>query len=244
MYHWIKSKYKTLAEDTYTYITGKPIPIIQYRNFLPEEVILELNDECESIDPTLWKTFSRKGSHMKELNKLEYAPAATKLVSYLHSSHFIKYLEKITSIDSLIPDPHLIGAGYSKSYNGDTLKVHTDFNWNEELKLHRALSLIIYLNPNWDIKWGGNLDFYHQTRNFIEYKADCGFNSALLWEYNKYGYHGYEDPISCPDNQSRNTFRLFYYISNATHIQDDPPHRSLYWYDEKTMQPYDKKEEK
>ena len=31
---------------------------------------------------------------------------------------------------------HPIGAGYMKSYKGDTLQVHTDFNWVEELALN------------------------------------------------------------------------------------------------------------
>ena len=34
-----------------------------------------------------------------------------------------------------------------KSYKGDTLQVHTDFNWVEELALNRAVSIIIYFNP-------------------------------------------------------------------------------------------------
>ena len=34
-----------------------------------------------------------------------------------------------------------------KSYKGDTLQVHTDFNWVEELALNLAVSIIIYFNP-------------------------------------------------------------------------------------------------
>ena len=58
------------------------------------------------------------------------------LVHTLHSSEFVKWLEDLTEVPKLIPDPILIGAGYMKSYKGDTLQVHTDFNWVEELALN------------------------------------------------------------------------------------------------------------
>ena len=51
-----------------------------------------------------------------------------------------------------------------KSYKGDTLQVHTDFNWVEELALNPAVSIIIYFNPNWKKEWGGSPNFY-DTKN-------------------------------------------------------------------------------
>lgn len=243
MYNWIKDKYKTLEQDKKLFNDGDPIPMISLPNFLPTDTAYILNKECNFIPLKLWKKFTRKGSHMVEYNDIPNMPQGSQVVNYLNSGPFLKYLEELTGIPSLLPDPHLIGSGYSRSFKGDTLKVHTDFNWNEELKLHRALSLIIYITPNWEKEWGGGLEFYNKDR-VLTYKADCLFNTALLWKYDKFGYHGYEDPISCPNNLSRNTLRLFYYVSDSQHKKDDPPHRSLYWFDPETNLPYDKKEEK
>ena len=45
----------------------------------------------------------------------------------------------------------------------------------------------------------------------------------------------------------RDGFRMFYYVSQQpkAHLEtDNKPHRSLYWFDEKTNQPYDVPSEK
>lgn len=236
---FIKNKYNTLNEDKKTFKEGLPIPLISLPNFLPIDDAYTLNKECNYIPYDLWKKFTRNGSHMIEYNNLDGMSQGAQMVNVLNSSPFIKYLEELTGIKSLLPDPHLIGAGYSRSFKGDSLKVHTDFNWNEELKLHRALSLIIYLTPGWEKEWGGGLSFYNRDLE-EQYTADCLFNTALIWKYGKYGYHGYPNPINCPKDKSRNTLRLFYYISDSQHKSDDPPHRSLYYLDE-NGEPCDKK---
>ena len=231
-------------KGTEDFKSGKPLPMSVIDNFLPESVALDLFEESNTIPDEYWTTFTRNGSYMKECKNLSVAPKAFNLVSYLHSSPALTYLEEVTGIEKLIPDPHLVGAGYTKSSNGDTLKIHNDFNWNEELQLHRALSLILYISPGWKSEWGGALDFYDNKRENIIRSVDCMFNHCLIWQYNKFGFHGYETPISCPVDQFRTSFRLFYYTSNSTHKYDDPPHRSQYWFDTTTGNPYDLREHK
>ncbi len=221
----------------------QPIPMVLIEDFLPIELAINLHKESLTIDNSFWTKFNRNGSHMKECKNLSVAPIAFDLVSKLHSSVFLTWLEKITGIAGIIPDPYLTGAGYCKSYRGDVLKKHTDFNWNEQLKLHRVLSLIIYLTPEWDPSWGGSLDFYDKTGDNIIKSNPCLFNNCLIWEYDKYGYHGYETPLNCPNTIQRTAFRLFFYKSNSSHNETDPPHRSLYWINE-SKQPYDKRDHK
>lgn len=233
-----------LFKDASAFESGAPLPMTVIDNFLPDLVARSLFKESNSVDDAEWKTFTRNGSHMKELNKLHLTPNAFELVSYLHSGHFLNQLSEYTGIDGLIPDPHMIGAGYSKSFNGDTLKTHNDFNWNDTLQLHRALSLIVYLTPEWNPAWGGALDFYDSAKENVVTSVDTLFNRCLIWKYDKVGYHGYEIPINCPEDTHRTTFRVFYYTSNSTHLKDDPPHRSQYWIDPLTKMPYDVKEEK
>ena len=225
------------------YANNQPVPHTVLDNFLPEDVALSMYAESKNIDNTEWKHFTRNGSNMYELNKLELTPVAFNVLQYLHSGHAIRWLEQLTGIQGLIPDPHLVGAGYSKIYTGDVLKVHTDFNWNNTLKLHRACSLIIYLTPDWNPEWGGSLDFYNQSNDKIVTSVACAFNRCLIWNYHKFGFHGCEQPLSCPDKTFRTAFRIFYYTSNSQYNPDDMPHRSQYWIDE-TGNPYDKPEQR
>ena len=223
---------------------AQPVPMVYLRDFLPDDTARAMFQESETIPRENWTTFTRNGSHMIECKKLQHAPVAFDVVNYLHSSSFLHQLERLTNMNGLIPDPHLVGAGYSKSYRGDTLKKHTDFNWNDSLRLHRALSLIIYLNPEWQDEWGGSLDFYDRTGTNIVRSNPCLFNTCLIWKYDKYGFHGYETPLACPPDSSRTTFRLFYYVSSSEYNPSDLPHRSLYWIDPDTQEPYDRRDQK
>lgn len=223
--------------------TGKPTPNLVLDGFMPRELAVALNRECNNISDEHWTTFTRKGSHMQECKKLNHMRVARRVIEELNSSETLRWLESITGIQGLLPDPHLTGAGYSRSYTGDTLQVHNDFNWNDELRLHRAISMIIYLTPDWRPQWGGGLDFYNNTQSTVIKTVDCMFNRMLMWSYTPENYHGYTKPLSCPENLSRNTIRLFYYTSNSTHNPNDLPHRSQYWYDPETQTAYDHKEQ-
>lgn len=223
---------------------GKPTPNLILDDFLPKNTAIELARECASISTEYWTKFTRNGSHMEECKQLVAMQLARRSVEELNGSEFIKWLEQATGISGLIPDPHLTGAGYSRSYPGDTLQIHNDFNWNDSLKLHRALSLIIYLTPGWKPEWGGSLDFYDQNREYVVKTIDCNFNRLLIWQYHPRNFHGYTTPLKCPAGVTRNTLRLFYYVSNSTHNLSDPPHRSQYWYDRDTNTPFDKRDHK
>lgn len=223
--------------------TGKPVPSVVIKDFLKEDVAIELYEECQHSDLSDWKTFTRNGSHMKEYNRIEMMPKAYNFYSYISSGPFLRQLEAITGIEGLIPDPHLIGAGYSRSFRGDTLKIHTDFNWNDTLKLYRVLSLIVYLTPEWTMDWGGGLDLYDKQRKEVVNTFPCLFNTGVIWKYDELAFHGYTTPISCPEDKSRNSIRAFYYTSNIEHSDNFKPHRSLYWFDETEGKAFDKREE-
>lgn len=221
-----------------------PVPTACVDNFLDIDFAKSMYNETRTVDDTHWSEFTRNKSYMKECKDLTVLPIASKFVEYMHSPKMLLWLEELTGISSLIPDPYLTGAGYSKSFKNDSLKVHTDFNWNEKLKLHRALSFIVYLTPEWNPDWGGALGFYDFKNNNLVNAIDCVFNRAVIWQYHKLGFHGYKEPLTCPEDLQRTTFRLFYYTSDSQYKTDDMPHRSLYWVDPVTTQPYDKRDQK
>lgn len=213
---------------------------LEIKNFLPIDVVQPMSAELDQIPLESCKKFTRKDSCMYEYNNLDDTPIQDEVVHALHSSTFLKWLQAVTDTVDLIPDPHLIGAGYSKAYTGDSLKIHTDFNWNNQLRLHRRLSVIIYLNEEWNESWGGNLDFYDTDRENVLSRVIPRAGNMVVWSYNNLAYHGYPEPMTNPKGTCRKNLRLFYYVSNASHNNIVQPHRSLYWFDEKEKAPYDK----
>lgn len=217
---------------------------LEIKNFLPLDLVQQAAQELQDIPLEKCKKFTRKGSCMYEYNNLDDTPIQDQIVNALHGATFLKWLQEVTDTVDLIPDPHLVGAGYCKAYTGDSLKVHTDFNWNDQLRLHRRLSVIIYLNEQYKEDWGGCLDFYDTDRKSVVSRVVPGAGNLVVWSYNNLAYHGYPEPMKLPGTMSRKNLRLFYYVSNAKHDDKFPPHRSLYWFDDKEKVPYDKPWEK
>lgn len=235
----LNNKFSHTKELNIEFVSTPPYPMVVLDDFLPRDVALSLGEECASLKDNDCKKFDRNGSKMFEHNQMQLTPTAFDFVNQMHSSLGMRWLSEITGITDLIPDPYLTGAGYNKIYKNDCLKVHTDFNWNDHLKLHRILSLIVYLTPDWKEEYGGNLNFYDFKKQNLIQSIPPLFNRAIIWRYHKKGFHGSPYPITCPDGISRRAFRLFYYISNASHDAEDLPHRSLYWFDKELEEPYD-----
>ena len=229
--------------DTYElqkqYRSHPDYSLLTLDNFIPKELVTLMAKELDEIPLEDCKHFTRAGSCMYEFNNVDRTPVQDAVVHALHSGTFIKWLQEVTDTVDLIPDPHLVGAGYMKSFTGDSLKVHSDFNWNDQLRLHRMLSVVIYLNDEWQDEWGGQLQFYNIKRDKVHTEVPVGSGNCVIWNYNNFAFHGYPEPMSCPEGISRKGIRLFYYVSNAKYDDKHPPHRSLYWYDEKTGTPYD-----
>ena len=126
-------------------------------SFLDEETCLKLYEECLSAPKEGWTVFSRAGSRMEEFNDLISCPTAHQITyDLMHSGELLHDLEQLTGIVGLMPDPHLVGAGFSILRNNSELSPHYDFNWNDRLKLHRKLTAILYLTPDWEDSWGGH----------------------------------------------------------------------------------------
>jgi len=222
------------------YLNANPVPWIALPDFLPDELFKKISQQVEDIPKQRWTKFTRNGSYMEECtnNYSDVAPLIRQLNLEMNSSEFVTWLEDFTKESKLIPDPHMVGGGLMKSYKGHSLKMHTDFNWNEELHLNRQLNLILYLSKEWQPDWQGGLQFrnFENTETVAEITPEP--NTLLMWKYHPKLRHGHPHPMTCPDTVERVGFRIFYYTSNST--PEEKPHRSLYYEDEHGN-PVDKK---
>jgi len=212
---------------------GYPKAVVD--NFLDENICLSIYDECINAPKGGWTVFTRADSRMEEFNDLLHTPIAHKVVyNTLYSGEFIYELEQLTGIVGLLPDPHLVGAGFSIIRNNSTLAPHYDFNWNDRLRLHRKLTGIIFITPNWKSEYGGHNLTWDQNPELVEKakivdRVEPIFNRLLLTENFTRGPIHSVSQVKHPDNfLGRCALRFFYYISTSEHNPDDPPHKSIY----------------
>ena len=199
------------------YVKTPPYPNLAIDNFLPADVTTAMKQECDQL--TWTREFTRNGSHMLERNDIEDCPVAREVKNALSSKKFLIWLGQVTGHNDLIPDPHMVGAGYMRCTRGDSLKLHSDFNFNNTLKLYRMLSINIYLNKDWQSEWNGDLQFWDFERKKCVTKYYPVAGRAILFRHHKFGFHGHPDPIQCPEGTFRDGFRMFYYVSEMSNYK-------------------------
>lgn len=186
-----------------------------YSDFLGKSRADNLLNDIEKI--TDWKDFNRNNSHMKEfygdLRRL------TVLRQYLQSKNFIHWIEEETGIRGLVVDCFGIGEGVSLMESGDLLDPHIDFNWNDRIKMNRAVSLLIYLG---DCE-GGEFHVWDENKKTILFEKEPTHNSAIIFSHSERRSHGVKPIIT----GKRYAIRQFYYKSEAV---CENAHQSLYWY--------------
>ena len=80
----------------------------------------------------------------------------------MNSFEMLLWLEAVTGIEGLIPDPYFGGGGLHQIEPGGFLKVHADFNVHPKLNLDRRLNMLIYLNRDWKDEYGGHLELWER----------------------------------------------------------------------------------
>ena len=200
------------------YLFAEPYPHIVIDNFLPTEIANELlaNFPYQKTDEEM----AFQGNYF-EHNKRQIFPHACNQNAlnyflFFNSAPFLQYLEGITRIKGLIPDPYFYGGGFHEISRGGKLGVHADFRINAKLNLNRRINLLIYLNKDWEPEYGGNLEIWDKKmENKVKSIAPI-FNRAVIFNTDENSYHGHPDPLNTPENLTRKSLALYYYTASES----------------------------
>ncbi len=145
-----------------------------------------------------------------------------------NSSNFIKFLEKLTGIEHLIPDPHYTGGGLHQIVNGGLLKLHADFNFNARLQLHRRINVLLYLNKDWKDNYGGELELWDKDVTNCHTKILPHFNTMVIFNTTDGAIHGHPTPLNVPSGVTRKSLALYYYTAERPESELTDPHSTIY----------------
>lgn len=208
------------------YRRNSPCPHLWFENFLERDVALAMAKEFPRPGGDAWTQYKHVNENKLGLPKRElFPPMLGAVTDELNSPEFIGWLSVLTGIPNLLADPSLEGGGLHQSERGGYLNVHTDFSTHHvHTNWHRRVNLILYLNPGWDERWGGSIELWERSAEGKMTRCGAKYpprlNHALIFTTDEKSLHGFPDPLTSPEGQSRKSLALYYYT-------DEGPERSV-----------------
>ncbi len=195
------------------YQAGNPFPFISIDNFLPEEILNRVLAEFP-------QDFQREQKRSQELYKGHYEPdnipaGFTRALFYSFNSRpFLSFLEALTGIEGLIPDPYFLGGGLHETSRGGCLGIHADFNLHKKMKLHRRINVLVYLNKDWEKEYKGDLELWSKDMKEKVHSIPPVFNRCVVFNTDDNSFHGHPDSLECPADRTRKSIALYYYTAS------------------------------
>jgi len=195
------------------YASARPFPHIVFDGFFEPDVLDEVIAEFPSPDAVQWWKFDSPNERkLASFDDSIMGPVTRHVLSELNSSAFLDFLEGLTGIKGLVPDPHFLGGGLHQSLTGGHLGVHADFNRHPSTGLERRLNLLLYLNRDWDEdQFGGSLELWDATMQRCEATIAPLFNRCLIFSTSDISFHGHPHPMTLPEGRTRKSLALYYY---------------------------------
>lgn len=193
--------------------TARPFPHVEIKDFIllsPKEVLSAFPDPEWPHWTKYADTYQNKKMICSDIETIP--PLIASMIHELTSPAFLAFLEKITGIKDLIPDPYLEGGGLHCSGVGGILAPHTDFHIYTRLSLYRRINLLVYLNPGWQKSFGGCLELWQKNKSVPEKVIVPEWGSCVIFRTDDQSVHGFSDPIQ-GDGRWRRSIALYYYTT-------------------------------
>jgi Rps23 Pro-64 3,4-dihydroxylase Tpa1-like proline 4-hydroxylase len=213
-----------------TYVAAEPFPHIALDGLFDDETLDAVLREFPSREQMKWREFDstteRKLGYFHETSTI--SKTVRDFLNEMNSFEILLWLEALTGIDGLIPDPYFGGGGLHQIEPGGFLKIHADFNVHPKLKLDRRLNMLIYLNKNWRDEYGGHLELWDRDMSACRKKILPLFNRTVIFSTTDTSFHGHPHPLTAPVGMSRKSVSLYYYTAGRPEDERSAPHDTLF----------------
>jgi hypothetical protein len=212
------------------YVAADPFPHVYIDNFLPNEALDPILADFPEKEEGAWQHEFNSPTEVKQANDEErhMPPSVRHLLTQFNSAAVCRFLQLLTDIEGLIPDPYFLGGGQHRINPGGFLKVHADFNIHRKLKLDRRINLLLYLNKDWDESYGGHIQLWDTGMSRCVQKILPIYNRCVIFNTTSESYHGHPDPLTCPEDRSRRSLAFYYYTSAQSNSEQTTRHSTLF----------------
>ncbi len=211
------------------YQNAQPFPHIVLDNLFPNEILEEVLGDFPRPGDIPWRRFD--SATEKKLGYTHETLLRTNLQLFLYemnSAPLVQFLQELTGIEGLIPDPWYGGAGPHQIEPGGFLKMHVDFNWHPLMKLDRRLNMLVYLNQDWKEEYGGHLELWNRDVTRCEAKILPVFNRTVVFSTTDFSFHGHPEPLACPEGRTRKSVSFYYYSNGRPDDELSAPHDTVF----------------
>ena len=166
-----------------------------------DDVLEAVLREFPSREAMRWREFD--STTEKKLGYFHETSSISKTVrdflEAMNSFEMLLWLEALTGIEGLIPDPYFGGGGLHQIEPGGFLKIHADFNVHPKLKLDRRLNMLVYLNKDWRDEYGGHLELWDRDMSACRQRSCRLFNRTVIFSTTDTSFHGHPHPLTAPE---------------------------------------------
>ncbi|MEM8639429.1 MAG: 2OG-Fe(II) oxygenase [Cyanobacteria bacterium P01_G01_bin.54] len=132
---------------------------------------------------------------------------------HLQSPRLLRFLEQVTGMGILLPDPQLYASGLAQGENGSFLNVHIDNSSHPVQPWYRRLNLLVYLNRNWTEAKGGHIELWSKDMSGAVAILPC-FNRAVIFATDRTSWHGHRH-VNTPDGDTRKSINVYYFSEQS-----------------------------
>lgn len=218
------------------YQKNSPYPHIVIDDFITPAVLETVLDNLPASSQPMRRkarTANLPDGRPAQLNKRSYSDGEVSqpvrdLLWQLNSGPFLTWLEQVTGIHALLPDPMFSGGGVHVTDRGGLLRVHADFNKHPKYMLDRRINLLLYLNKDWQESYGGSLELWDAQMSRCEKKILPIAARCVIFSTTSTSFHGHPHPLACPQDMSRKSIALYYYTNGRPADEQGERHATLW----------------
>jgi len=219
-----------LADRHAEFTAARPFPHIVIDNFIDPATACAVAAEYPTFENARALGFSFNAVNERKkiqiTDQTRFPPHVKELSDFLASSAFLADLSALTGIPNLLADPALFGGGMHMTGPHGRLDVHVDFNRGDG-ELYRRLNLLVYLNPEWDESWGGQIELWDPSVKHCALSLSPALGRCLIFETSQISFHGVA-PLKCPPDRVRRSFATYYYTKEAPASDDVAMHGTIF----------------
>ncbi|MDB4960563.1 MAG: SanC [Myxococcales bacterium] len=218
------------ARDRYR--DAHPYPHAVFDGVLGEPIAGDLASRFPRPEHPGWirREHKEQSGRLGQLQRTNFAGVDERLrhlLAELNGMVFLDFLEALTGIEGLIPDPHFRGAGLSLTLPGGHLALHADFNRDHTRRLTRKVTIIYYLDQDWSPEWGGALELWDEAFTRCEASYPPVLDRLIVMAHGDTYWHGHPAPLACPADRFRASVTAYYYVAAAS-PEDAEPHGAIW----------------